>query len=337
MGKYILKRLGYIVLVFFALSFLTFLIYNLIPVDKAFDMARQECLADKRLVFAERYLYWQRAYGLDGNKFQRYLRWLGLYPFYSGAFKGLLQGHLGDSIQYGKPVLTVIKTPMKNTVVLNLTATALALAITLPLGVYCARRRGSRRDTAVQVGTIIGYSMPTFITAILFIWLFAVTLKIFPVSGMSTPGAEYTGFRAFLDRAYHYALPLIVMTFCSLGGMTRYVRASMIDALSLDCIRTARAKGLKERSVVYGHAFQNALVPVTVLIVGWFLSIFSGSLMIENVFGLNGIGRVYYTALTNSDNEVVLALQTFYVIVGLVGNLLTDLAYGVIDPRIRLS
>ena len=132
-------------------------------------------------------------------------------------------------------------------------------------------------------------------------------------------------------------LPLIVMTFCSLGGMTRYVRASMIEALSMDCIRTARAKGVKEKVVIYSHAWRNALIPIVTLVVGWFLGIFSGSIMIENIFGLNGMGKIYINSLNNKDYDVVLTLQMFYVLVGLLGNLIIDLLYGVIDPRIRVS
>ena len=179
--------------------------------------------------------------------------------------------------------------------------------------------------------------MPAFIIAILFIWLFAVTLDIFPISGMSTVGKEYTGWKKAIDTAYHFALPLIVMTFCSLGGMTRYVRASMTDALRLDCIRTARAKGLKESTVVRVHAFRNALIPIVSLLIGWLVGVFSGSIMIENVFGINGIGKVYFDALTSNDNEIALAMQTFYILLALVGNLLVDIAYGLVDPRVRID
>ena len=336
MARYILKRLGYMLLVFAVLSFLVFAVYNMLPVDKAADMAMQEIAANKNLIYAERYLYWQRRFGLDGNLLTRYFRWLGVASFYDGSFNGLLQGNLGNSVVYGKPVTAVIRQPLMNTVFLNLFATALALSITLPLGIFCAVKRGSKRDSAVQIGTIIGYSMPAFIIAILFIWLFAIKLDLFPVSGMSSVGKDYTGFRALLDRLYHFALPLVVMTFCSLGGMTRYVRASMTDALSLDCIRTARAKGVRERSVVYSHAWRNALIPVVSLIIGWLLSIFSGSIMIENIFGLNGIGKVYFDALTANDNEIALAMQMFYILLALVGNLLVDLTYGLVDPRIRV-
>ncbi len=319
------------------LSFLIFVIYNLLPVDKAADMAMQEIAANKNLIYAERYLYWQRRYGLDGNLLTRYFRWLGFAPFYDGSFNGLLQGNLGTSLVYGKPVVEVVKEPLLNTAILNLFATLAAFAITIPLGVFCARKRGSKRDTAVQIGTIVGYSMPAFIIAILFIWLFSVQLGIFPVSGMSSVGKDYTGFRAFLDRAYHFALPLIVMTFCSLGGMTRYVRASMIDALSLDCVRTARAKGLKESTVVHSHALRNALIPIVSIAIGWLIGVFSGSIMIENIFGINGIGKVYFDALTANDNEIALAMQMFYILLALLGNLLVDISYGLVDPRIRVA
>ena len=337
MAKYILKRILYILAVLLLLSFLVFAVYNMLPVDKAADMAMQEIAANKNLVYAERYLYWQRRYGLDGSIVTRYFRWLGFVPFYSGEFNGLLQGNLGTSVVYGKAVAEVVKEPLLNTLFLNLFATGAALAITLPLGIFCAAKKGSKRDLAVQVGTIIGYSMPVFITAILFSWLFAVKLDIFPVSGMSSVGKDYTGFRAFLDKLYHFALPLIVMTFCSLGGMTRYVRASMIEALQLDCVRTARAKGVRERLVVRSHAWRNALIPVVALVIGWLLGVFSGSIMIENIFGINGIGKVYFDALKAGDNEIVLAMQMFYILLALVGNLLVDIAYGLVDPRIRLG
>ena len=337
MPKYIFKRVTYILLVLFLLSFLVFAVYNILPVDKAADMAMQEVAANKNLIYAERYLYWQRRYGLDGNLLTRYFRWMGFVPFYSGEYNGLIQGNLGMSVVYGQSVAAVVKEPLLNTIFLNLFATAAALGITIPLGIFCATKQGSRRDTAVQVGTIVGYSMPVFITAILFIWLFAVKLNIFPVSGMSSVGKDYVGFRAWLDKLYHFALPLIVMTFCSLGGMTRYVRAAMIDALKLDCVRTARAKGVRERLVIKGHAWRNALIPVVALVIGWLLGIFSGSIMIENIFGINGIGKVYYDALKAGDNEIVLALQMFYILLALVGNLLVDITYGLVDPRIRLA
>lgn len=338
MGKYVVKRILYIILVFFILSFLLFMIYNMLPFDKAAEAARAEITANRNLNYEERYAYWQERYGTNGTDFERYLRWIGVYPYNDGTFNGLLQGNLGDSTKFGRPVAEVLVEPLKNTVFINIFATILALGITIPLGIFCAVKRGSKRDTLVQVGTIVGYSLPIFIIAIVFIWLFAVVLGWFPVSGMQTAGSiAWSKWDQFWDKMYHLALPLIVMTFASLGGMTRYVRAAMIEALSMDCIRTARAKGLREKVVIYSHAWRNALLPVITLIIGWFLGIFSGSLMIENIFALNGIGKVYYDALQGNDNEVILALQMFYVTISLFGNLLIDLVYGLVDPRVRVN
>lgn len=341
MGKYLLKRLGFLVIVMCILSLLMYLVYAMIPYDRAVAEAEQYKNTYKNApngaeLYQAKIDELRRELGTDQNVFIRYLGWLGIVPI-NGTYKGILQGNFGYSYTYDRPAQDVIAEPMKNTIFINIFATILALGITIPLGIVCAVKRKSKLDTAVQVGTIVGYSIPTFIIAIVFIWFFSCILKWFPVSGMKTPGSEYTGIKKFLDELYYMALPLIVMTFSSLGGMTRYVRASMIEALSMDCIRTARAKGLREKVVVYSHAWRNALIPVITLVIGWFLGIFSGSIMIENIFGLNGVGRIYINALNDKDFEVVLLLQMFYVLIGLIGNLVIDIAYGIADPRIRVN
>ena len=233
--------------------------------------------------------------------------------------------------------LDAIKVPMGNTIFFNLFATVATLLITIPVGIWCAVHKGSKVDQGVQAFTILGYSLPQYIIALIFVFVFSVLLRWFPVSGAATPGSTYTGMREFWDRLYYMTLPIIVSVFGALGGMSRYVRASMIDALSMDCIRTARAKGVRERVVIYSHAWRNALLPVITSIIGWFLGVFSGSLVLENVFGLNGMGALYIKALNGQDPELCLAIQMFYTIVALVGNLITDLAYGVVDPRVRVN
>ena len=186
--------------------------------------------------------------------------------------------------------------------------------------------------------TILGYSIPIYIIALVLIYLFCVVFRIFPIMGTKTPGMEYANsWQEFVDMLYHIALPVIVMTFASLGGMTRYVRSAMIDALSMDYIRTARAKGVKEKVVIYSHAWRNALLPIITSIIGWFLSIFSGSVVIENTFSLNGMGKLYWQGLNNMDYELVLAIQMFYTVVSLVGSLLIDISYGLVDPRVRVD
>ena len=341
MGKYIAKRLGYMLVVMLILSLLMFLVYSMIPYDRAVAEAEPFKQGLKNNpnaaeLYSAKIEELRRELGTDQNVFVRYLGWIGVAPI-NGRYNGILQGNFGYSYQYDRPALDVLITPMKNTIYINIFTTIFGLGITIPLGIFCAVHRGSKRDTAVQIGTIVGYSIPTFITAIIFIWFFAIILGWFPVSGMKTPGSDYVGWQKLKDELYYMSLPLIVMTFSSLGGMTRYVRASMTEALSLDCIRTARAKGLREKSVIYSHAFRNALIPIITLVIGWFIGIFSGSIVIENIFGLNGVGRLYILSLNNKDFEVVLLLQMFYVIVGLLGNLVIDIAYGIADPRVRVN
>lgn len=341
MGKYVVKRLAYMLLVLVILSFVMFFVYSLIPFDRAVaeaDTFKQGMKNNPNgpQLYQERIEQLRKELGTDQNVFVRYLGWLGLGPI-NGKYNGIFQGNWGYSYEYDRPVTQVLAEPMKNTVFINIFATIFGLGITIPLGILCATKRGSRLDTGVQVATIVGYSIPVFIISIVFIWLFAIKLGWFPVSGMKTPGSNFTGIEELKDRLYYMALPLIVMTFSSLGGMTRYTRAAMSEALSLDCIRTARAKGLRERVVVYSHAFRNALIPIITMVIGWFTGIFYGSIVVENIFGLNGVGRIYIMSLNKKDFEVVLLLQMFYVVIGLVGNLVVDLAYGLADPRVRVN
>ncbi len=347
MLKYILKRIGYMLAVLLILSIIMFVIYNLVPSDRAYTDAKAEIIRYKNLPqeerdnkFEELYHEYQVLYGTDvDNKIVRYLRWVGLAPYSNGKLNGLLQGNFGYSYQYNKDVVDIIKDPMRNTMFINVFATLLALGITIPLGISCAVKRGKFGDKTMQVVTIIGYSLPTFLIAIVFIWFFCSLFKILPPSGMTTPGRPYADnyWRDLLDRMYYLILPLIVMTFCSLGGMTRYVRASMIEALSMDCIKTARAKGLREKVVVYSHAWRNALIPVVTLVVGWFLGIFSGSIVIEQMFAINGMGNLLYTSLRTQDYDVVMLMQMFYVLMSLLGNLIIDIIYGLVDPRVRVN
>lgn len=339
MGKYIVKRIGYMALVFLIVSFLMYSLYNLIPTDPA--RAELESLKTtlKPDEYEVMYQNLRKSMGLDDPLVVRYARWMGLWPDVSGeGFDGLLQGNFGYSNFFKQNVIEVIKAPMGNTIFINIFSTIAALGITIPMGIYCAVHKGKKVDTGVQVVTMVGYSMPIYIIALVFMFFFCVLWRIFPISGTKTAGAIYANsWEEFKDMFYHICLPVIVMTFASLGGMTRYVRSSMIDALSMDYIRTARAKGLKEKVVIYSHAWRNALLPVVTSIIGWFISIFSGSVIIENTFSLNGMGKLYWTGLNNLDFELVLAIQMFYTVVALLGSLLMDISYGLVDPRVRVD
>lgn len=327
MVKYTLKRILYMLFVFAIMTVVLFSLYEMIPGDPA--RAEVEALKDK--LKPDEY---QRAYELARER-------LGLnkpaYVRYFEYVKGLLKGDLGDSRVHKQPVTKVISTPLKVTIFINIFDVLIGLAITIPLGIICAVKKNSTFDKVVQVLTIVGYSIPVFIFALLFIYAFAVKLGWFPVSGMKTPNFTGTQWEVIKDYAKHLALPLMVMIVGSLGGMTRYVRAAMVDALSMDYIKTARAKGLKERVVVYSHAWRNALLPVITLIIGWFMSVFYGSLIIERMFNLNGLGKLLIDSLNNQDYYVVMGIQLLYVVIALTSNLLSDLSYGLVDPRVRVN
>lgn len=327
MIKYTLKRIVYMIFVFAIMSVILFGLYNMIPGDPA--RAELEPLKDKLKPdeYERAYKLARQRLGLDDPVHIRYIKWA----------KGFLKGDFGTSIVHKIPVKDVVKTPLKVTVFINIFSVIAGLGITIPLGIYSAVKKNSKFDRAVQILTVVGHSIPTFIFALLFIYLFAVKLGWFPVSGMKTPNFSGTTWEMIKDYAKHLALPLMVMTVGSLGGMTRYVRAAMIDALTLDCIKTARAKGLKEKVVILSHAWRNALLPIITLIISWFMSIFYGSLIIERIFNLSGLGKVLIDSLFNQDYMVVLAIQLFYIVIALSGNLLADLSYGIVDPRVRVN
>ncbi len=326
MARYIAKRLGYMVFVFFVVSILQFSLFKMIPGDpvllqlegQTFVNAEQRQMAYDTL--AEKM-------GINKPLYEQYFIWI----------TDTLQGDFGNSTIHKKPVIEIVGVPMKNTVTLNIITLILVFSITIPLGIITAVHKNSLLDKTAQIATIVGYSMPSFVVALIFIVLFAVTWGIFPVSGSNSAGFSGTGWEAVWDSLHHMMLPIIVMTVSSLGGVTRYVRATMIDVLRMDYIRTARSKGLREKVVIYSHAFRNALIPVVTILTGWFIGIFSGSIVIESIFAWNGLGNLLITSLRQQDYFVVLAMNMFYIILALLANLFLDLIYGLIDPRVKIS
>lgn len=327
MTKYLLKRIGYICLVFVALSVIIFGIYNMVPGDPA----RAEVFPQKQTLTPEayerEYLRVRERLGLDDPIPVRYWKW----------FSNLVQFKLGHSETFQRPVTELLKAPLRNTLLINIFVVFFGLLITIPLGIYMAVKKNSLFDRTVQIMTLIGVSLPVFIFALIFIYIFAVKLRWFPVSGMQTAGFTGSGWAQVKDTLHHLFLPVTVLVLTSLASTTRYIRAAMASALSMDYIRTARAKGVKEKTVVYSHAWRNALLPVITLLIGWVISIFYGSLILESMFNLNGMGKFFIDALNRSDWNVAMAIQMFYVLLALVSNLIVDISYGIVDPRVRIT
>lgn len=326
-GRYLLKRFIYIIFVFFIISILMFFIYKSMPGDPVDAMLGSLRTSMRPDAYQELYDRTAERLGVNQPLPVQYFAWIS----------NMLTGNFGYSTQYQREVIDVIGQPMLNTILLNLFTMVVVFLVSIFLGIATAVRKNGLFDKTVQVVTIIGYSIPSFIIALLAIFAFAVKIPIFPISGFRSPGSEATGMAAALDIAWHMALPVLVMSVSGIGGITRYVRASMIDALRMDYIKTARAKGLREKTVIYVHAFRNALIPIVTITTWWIIGLFGGSVVIETVFLWNGLGKMLIDGLMNRDFSIVLTMQMFYVLLSLAGNVLMDIAYTIVDPRVRLE
>jgi peptide/nickel transport system permease protein len=315
MALYILRRLIGAALVMLAVATLVFFMLRLVPGDPIAAM-----LADAGSQEAREALI--RKLGLDQPLIVQYAKWFG----------NMLQGDLGASL-YGsnQPVTKIIAEALPRTLSLALLSFVVALIIAVPAGILSATRKNSATDVGVSLFAFLGLSMPDFWLAILLIIVFAANLQWLPAIGY-TPLSE--GFWPWLE---HLILPSIAIGTGFSAIIARMIRSAMLEQLKADYIRTARAKGLTEQQVTLGHAFPNALLPVITVIGIAFALLISGAVVVENVFAIKGLGRVLIQGIQNRDYPVVqgavLVVSAFFVI----SNLLVDLLYAVIDPRIRYS
>lgn len=324
--RYVLKRIGYIFIVFAIMSLLLFWLFNLMPGDPAL-LETWHFMEVSPEEFELQYQLARERLGLDDPIPVRYVKWASSF----------LTGDFGYSRMHRRPVIDVVRTPFRVTIFYNVVVTIIVLALTIPLGIYSAIKKNTVFDKVTQISTIIGASIPSFIFGLVFIYIFAVRLDWFPVSGFQTPNFQGTAWQAYMDRLWHLGLPIIVMVTSSLGFMTRQIRGAMVEALSMDCIRTARAKGLKEKVVILSHAWRNALLVVITLLIAYTMSLFSGSIIIETMFGINGMGLFMFRSLMDMDFTVTMALNLFYIVLSLLTNLMIDLSYGFVDPRVKIT
>ena len=256
-----------------------------------------------------------------------YFSWLG----------NMLKGDLGDSFLYQQPVGSVIADHMWISFLISLVALILQFAIAIPLGIVSATRQYSLVDYSVTVITMIGISLPSFFFAALLIKVFSSWLGWFPASGLVSAGSSSTGIVYMLDMLHHLALPMLVLVVLSIGGLMRYTRTNMLEVLNSDYIRTARSKGLSEKKVIYVHAFRNTMIPLMTLLAGILPSLFGGAMITEEVFAIDGIGRLAYKALQQGDVPFIMGYNMFLAVLTVIGTLLSDLMYAVVDPRVKLA
>ena len=319
MLRYIVKRILNMIPVAIIISIMLFAFSKAMPGDPIKAMMPQGTRMTKA---QEEQLYetLSERYGLNKSYPEQYVRWLGR----------TLKGDLGESIRVRRDVKEYLKEPLKNTIYLNIGSTIISFVLSILIGIRSATHRGGFFDRTFQTLTLVGLSIPVFFIGLIAIYIFAFKLKWLPANGMPRNNT-------FGEWVKYLTLPTLTLTIGSLAGLSRYVRNSMLEALNQDYIRTARSKGLKEKTVIYSHAFRNALIPVVTALTWAVLGMFSGSAITERIFSYRGIGNELISAVMAQDYNIILALSMFYAILTLLGNLIMDVAYALVDPRVKLD
>ena len=335
--KFIGKRLVYLLIMLFGVATLVFILTKLVPGDPVTANLSQRALGDPQIVAA-----YKAKYGLDQPIIVQYVYYM----------KNLLHFDLGTSIRTNNAVLSQLARCYPATIELAVFAIILATLFGILFGVISAIKRNSILDQIVRAISVTGVSLPSFWFALLVLYFFYYKLQIMPGPGrlgnaFSAP-QTVTGFFVIdsllegdipkaLDALRHLILPGTVLAAFTMGLITRTTRSNLLDVMSTDYIRTARAKGLKEKTVIYKHAFRNAMIPITGWIVGSIVGIFGGAVIIETLFSWKGVGKLLIDSLNQHDYTVALSMQMFYILLGLAANLITDLCYCIVDPRIKLD
>lgn len=318
MKGYIFKRLLYLIPTLIGASILIFFLYSLVPgnfVDSDMNLTQER----KAELYA--------LYGFDQPVIKRYFIWIG----------NLLQGDFGYSFQFQRPVMEVLGNYMWSSFFVALASLFLTWFIAILIGVVSAIRQYSFFDSFITILVFAAMATPSFFLGLLAIKFFAVDLGWLPAGGMITTGSNYTGWEYFKDIAEHMVLPVLVLTMLGIGGLTRYFRTNMLEVIKQDFVRTARAKGLKEKVVVFKHALRNALLPAITLFGFELPALFSGAIITEQIFNWPGIGAIYMQAFTVRDYPLLMGFTMFIALLTVISNLIADLLYGVADPRVRLK
>lgn len=322
MAVYLLKRVAMLVPLFLGITLITFVVIHLAPGE---PVEMQTALSPKASAMTRERL--REFYGLDKPLHVQYVTWLGR----------LARLDFGNSFSPdGRPVIRKIRERIPVTLAINSIALVLEFLLAIPIGIVAATNRNLPIDKGITLFVFLGFAVPTFWLALLLMYLFGVKLGLLPISGLHSLGGDrLTGFPWLLDTSKHLLLPLGVMTFGALAGLSRYTRSTMIEVLEQDYITTARGKGLPERLVIYRHALRNALLPIITLLGFSLPGLIGGSVIFETIFAIPGMGQLFYQGVMARDYPLVMGILVIGACLTLVGNLLADLAYAVADPRIR--
>ncbi|MBR2944841.1 MAG: ABC transporter permease [Clostridia bacterium] len=329
MLKYIVKRLALSVLILVAVSLIIYFLVRLMPIDFVASNAGMNSEPETLDKIREQL-------GLSDNSFvgiiKGYFNWLGnLFEVENGVIT------LGKSFDGQKPVSQIIRQGIPTSFVVAFIATIFEFLIAIPLGITAATHQYSFRDYLITVLVMVGISLPSFFFGNVFKAIFADLLGWFPVSGGTDASQSTTGIMDVLSSFRYYILPIFTITILSLGGRMRMTRTNMLEVLNSDYIRTARAKGLKESKVVTKHAFRNTLIPLVTTLAGLIPSLFSGAIITERIFGLDGIGTTALTLTNKGDIPFIMGYNMFLATLSVLGILLSDIMYAIVDPRVKLE
>lgn len=328
MGRYIIKRLGISIVILLLVIFAIYALMRCLPASYVETMALQLSQAPGAKPYEQWVEQLNAQYGLN----------VGLFQGYCIQLKNLVTGNFGDSWKYAMPVTEKFFQVIGVSVVIGVIALALELLIAIPLGILAATRQYSKTDYAITAGALLGISLPTFFFATLLKLAFSVELGWFDLYGLvGRNHQQLSSWGQFWDMAAHLVLPVVTLVVVSVGSLMRYTRTNMLEVLQADYIRTARAKGLPERAVIYRHGFRNTLIPLVTVVGGSLPGLFSGALITETLFGIPGIGYTSYQAMVAGDIPFSIFYLTFLAIMTLLGNLISDVLYAVVDPRVRLE
>ncbi len=319
MASYLVRRLLEGVPLLLAITLVVYLVLVSIPGGPLAAYRNNPRVRAEDLARLEKQL------GLDRPVYVRYALWLGKF----------VRGDWGYSYVTRRPVLAMIWERFQNTIYLMGVALLITLLLAIPIGIYSAVRQYSLFDHAMTGLAFMGYSMPVFWLGLLLMLLFSVELRWLPAGGMFTIGADLTGWAAFVDRLKYLALPVLTLTIVSAGFYARYLRASLLDVIHQDYVRTAWAKGLRGSRVILRHALKNALIPFVTVVAIHMPQLFTGAVVVETVFAWPGIGRLFWDAALQFDYPVLMGVLAVGALLVWLFNLLADLLYGYLDPRIR--
>lgn len=329
MTKFIVKRLLYSAVILIVVMFIVYALMYMMPNNYIEQQAR---LLATRPGATKSFQEWlsdlNQQYGMDKNIFSGYFTWL----------KSAVTGNFGDSWKWTKPVLEEFNDTVWISFILSSVTFVLQLLIAIPLGVLAARKQYQVADYTATVISMICISLPTFFLACLLKLVFATKLGWFDFTGMTSRDyPKLSEFGKILDVGKHMVLPAITLTIINIGGLMRYTRTNMLEVLNSDYIRTARAKGVPEKKVISKHAFRNTLIPLITSLGGSLPSLFGGALVTETLFGIQGIGFASYYSMVEADIPFTMFYLAFISILTLLGNLLADILYAVVDPRVRVN